>query len=434
MSEEILPPSRPIVRTHSFQAISDGCAETRATGGSPLTVTQPLQDTLLTDHERTEMRRIQPVSYARVGAAAGRARLTRGALTAAVLAMGVLASLLQAAGTAVASPGAVTIIGETYTALSHSTLTSDGRILSELYATPTFSSAGGQWHRVRPTPHSVSSHLQAETVAGDVLFGAASGSLVTLAAPGGTLAVSIPGLDAPAPELLDGRVHYRDVAVGTDLVYEVTPSAVKDSIILRTADAPGSMTFAIGDPDGLLLDVKPMPGGGLELRNDGDWRVVVPPPTVRSGAGPDVFGHASYSWTRTAAGLSITVALDPTWRASAVYPITIDPTIAFTSADGQGMSKWGIWNDTNPSTLSDGAASYLPIGGLIACCPSHSVVGTRVWYRTLLRFDVAALPPGTAVQVSKAGSSVTILRWGHQRLRVGHRRATRRARQRRMDE
>lgn len=231
-------------------------------------------------------------------------------------------------------------------------------------------------------------------------FGGTTAPEVDLAVPGGRLQIRGIGMNASSPIEADGKVVYRDSSTGTDLVYSVTASGLKEDIVLRDARAPSSFAFSIDDADGAILDVRDLPDGGIELRNDGDWRVVIPPPTVQVADGDVEYGHAAYSWRRSPEGLALSVALNPEWRQGKAYPITIDPSMYFLSAAGQSMAKTSSFVncvDCSPPNEYRPYPAGLTIGGTE--WPYGVLLGGKnAWARAMLRFDVSDLPAGTAVQ------------------------------------
>lgn len=154
-----------------------------------------------------------------------------------------------------------------------------------------------------------------------------------------------------AEAVTDGsEVTYTDAISGSDLVYEVTPSAVKESIVLDTA--PGAakaaswsfwLDIAGGGVPGLVAN------GSIEILDPaGNVVLGMPVPYVFDSAGTNGRAPAdingTYTLTQVAGRFKLTVAVDRGWLndPARVYPVNVDPTTA------------GVWYDSEQSFKSDG--------------------------------------------------------------------------------
>jgi len=84
-------------------------------------------------------------------------------------------------------------------------------------------------------------------------FGSSAGRLVRVEAPGaGTLSLALDGAHASAPRVAANTVSYPGVAAGVGLRYQVTPSALKESITLAAPSAASSYSYTIRVGGGLV--------------------------------------------------------------------------------------------------------------------------------------------------------------------------------------
>lgn len=283
------------------------------------------------------------------------------------------------------------------------TISALGVQTSELYLAPQFAQRSGIWAPIDTRLKLIGGGLaRAETVAGAITFGARGDWLLDLESDGGVLHVKTPGLRVKAPQVNGASALYEDVADDTDLRYTALTEGLKEEIILHSTSAATSVTFRIEDPDGVMQQVRETPGGGLHLGRDGERELVIPPPTIEGG---DTLQSASmpnvvrYDWSRDVQGLDLTVQIDPTWLSQqTAFPIVVDPSIYFLEAGNQVTSKTGFFN-------SGGAVSsrlYRPTGRqslnlLTNYTPSASATGNWLYERSLLRFNLNDLPPGSVV-------------------------------------
>ncbi|SDZ12133.1 PA14 domain-containing protein [Herbiconiux ginsengi] len=172
---------------------------------------------------------------------------------------------------------------------------------------------------------------------------ASDDGLVTLSRGGHTIRFTLhDSADSPIVrnavdgEAGKGHVEYDTVFPGTDLVYDVTKSSVKEN--LRLEAEPGShgrvsWSWAV-DADGLVLHKTS--DGGVEFQ-DGDGEVVflVPAPSMSDSsaeAGVRTSADAPVRTTvlRRGDAWTLTLSADRDWLndPARVYPVLVDPTIS----------------------------------------------------------------------------------------------------------
>lgn len=131
--------------------------------------------------------------------------------------------------------------------------------------------------------------------------------------------------------------EYLDVAADTDLTYEVTPSAVKETIRLRKAPAPGQASWRFrldtaGLTPGLVAD------GSVALADDsGTTRMVMPPIETWDSSETETQAPAqtggTYGLEKSGSAWILTVSVDEGWLRDPkrVYPVNVDPTFTLST-------------------------------------------------------------------------------------------------------
>jgi RHS repeat-associated protein len=301
---------------------------------------------------------------------------------------------------------------EGWTADTHWVSDGHGHVTSQLYLAPVFRQDSSGWHAVDATVHANASPTQplsAENAFRPVRFGNNAQRVLEFALDGGPVTLSAPGLQISKPQLgADGTVTYAGVAAATDLHYTVSPSGVKEEVVLGSAAAPTSFTFVIKDPTGQL-------GAPHALGTEGPFifdHPIAPQVFLEIGK---AFAYeqshvqndpssAHISMTAVKGGWQVIESVDPTWLAGRQYPIILDPSIyqpitlgnAYNSAQ---IVDWGTRNEMSP-------------GGCGTSCgagPGQSVVDVgsvnNTWQgqvhnyydRAVFRYDLSGIPNGSDV-------------------------------------
>lgn len=187
--------------------------------------------------------------------------------------------------------------------------------------------------------------------------------------------------EAPAEVVTGGessQVTYQDSVAGSDLVYEVTSGAVKESIVLDTApgvEGAASWSFWLDVAGGTPSVTE---NGSVEIVNgDGDLVMGMPLPYVfDSAAVPGVREAAdingAYTLDQVDGRWRLTVSVDRAWLndPARVYPVMVDPTLGT------------VQYDSSQSFKSDGTVA---VGELKFGSP---VDNGKMW-RGVTHFDIA---------------------------------------------
>lgn len=173
------------------------------------------------------------------------------------------------------------------------------------------------------------------TVAGTVLSGGGSGSLVRLSTAGKTLGLGWLG-GLPVPSLSGDTATYANVAAGTDLVVRATLTGFEQSLVLRQRPPSGAGEATVRLPltvSGLVPSLSP--DGVLTLTDSAGVVVLTGSPPVLYGSDRDAAGapaHQASAVTRLVRTSGGGYELDVTPPAgfladpSVQYPVTIDPS------------------------------------------------------------------------------------------------------------
>lgn len=144
------------------------------------------------------------------------------------------------------------------------------------------------------------------------------------------------GMDQAAASpvtIAQDHASYTNVQPNTDLDYQVTSSAVKETVLLKKPTGRSSWTFHL-HTTGLTPVVDK--AGEVELRDSaGVTKIVLPPIETWDSSGTaktgPVMTGGTYHVRKETGGWALTVSVDPTWLhdRKRVYPVHIDPTFSF---------------------------------------------------------------------------------------------------------
>lgn len=274
---------------------------------------------------------------------------------------------------------------------------SDGRMQAEISQEPVHYRDGKGVLRpidttVRPSRRTAGFPLANETNGFTTLFGARSNRLMRFEADGRHIELGAAGPSRAVTAQVDGStVTYAGLADGADVVYEVTPTSVKENIVLAKRPAGGfSYTFSVNA--GGLTAVPRADGSVGFVDGDGQTLFVMPPPFMfDSGDDPSSPVGKGYSDRVTQTVVQrgptsfITITADAAWLADPArnYPVTIDPTVKIQPVPSDARDVQIYSGDVNRNY--DGTYQ-LKVG----------TDATQSW-RSLLRFPLIGVPAGTVI-------------------------------------
>jgi RHS repeat-associated protein len=206
-------------------------------------------------------------------------------------------------------------------------------------------------------------------------------ALVSVEVDGARASLALEGAAGRAASVEGSRVGYAGVLPETDLGYEITAGAVKETLRL-TRPGASSWRFRLRT-NGLTPGLTP---DGAVALVDGAGRapIVLPPVETWDSSGtadrPPALTGGRYSVEKSADGWVLTVSVDETWLRDPkrVYPVSVDPTFS-------------VGDDISIAYKSDGATCTncgLKIG--------NPLDQGKVW-RSAFHFDVSPLFGQTVV-------------------------------------
>ncbi|MQL61515.1 DNRLRE domain-containing protein [Streptomyces vinaceus] len=201
---------------------------------------------------------------------------------------------------------------------------------------------------------------------GDRLAPAADDTGLTLATRGDDPALAILevdggrhevgfGLSEANPTTADVRAdaaHYVEVRPHSDIVLEAAHGAVKETIVLNSANAPREWTFPLS-LEGLTPSLD-QHGAVLFKDTSGQVQAVIPKGWMEDSAhdpktgGPALSGNVDYQLVETGGRWSLNVRLDEAWLEAPdrVYPVRVDPSVEDIDDNGDAFVQ-DTWPDSN---------------------------------------------------------------------------------------
>ena len=228
--------------------------------------------------------------------------------------------------------------------------------------------------------------------------GALAGGYLRLDVAGKPFVLSMAGAVAAAATVDGSALTYAGMRPGVDLKYELSASAVKETLLLADATVPTAYRFTLATP--LDTTAVPRADGSVELRVAGSREplIVLPAPTVAdapagaSDAAEPVREIAALAVAQVRPGLfNLDLSVDAGWLRSPQrrFPVALDPTFLI-QPDSTDATFFG----TCPTCV--GAQwPELWIG-----------TGASTAYRAAVRFDLSAVPVGARVDTAELGARV----------------------------
>ncbi|WP_198943296.1 PA14 domain-containing protein [Actinokineospora bangkokensis] len=172
-------------------------------------------------------------------------------------------------------------------------------------------------------------------------------ALVSVQAAGQTVTLGVEGAEkGRKARVTDKSVDYADVAPETDLRYEVSPGAVKETIVLKRKPAKNTWRFTLRT--GALTPR--LAGNAVELVDAAGTPALVMPPieTWDSGGGgtaPPATTGGTYGLERAKDGWVLSVTVDQAWLndPARVYPVNVDPTVSLGVVASEAYRTDGYW-------------------------------------------------------------------------------------------
>jgi RHS repeat-associated protein len=205
---------------------------------------------------------------------------------------------------------------------------------------------------------------------------------VKVAEGGKWLSFDLNGARDTAAVAQGNRATFPDALPGVDLRYSAQASSLKEEILLAGPDAPSSFSFDIAGSDGLTA--RKTEAGAIEFEDAaGETAFALPPPYMfdANRDEPRASSAVSYDLEQDGSGWTLRVRASRKWLEDdeRQWPVTIDPTVSFSSAN-------------RDCALDEGTPG------------TNSCDSTNLWagkdahdHRAILDFDVAGSIPKDAV-------------------------------------
>ncbi len=198
--------------------------------------------------------------------------------------------------------------------------------------------------------------------------------------PEGPLSFAPLGAAAVAPQVTgDGSVVvYPDAWPGVDLRYTVTPTEVKEDLVLKRRPATSTFEFATGG-----TEFDPTPEGGLAPKGRDPKKGRLAPPEVTDTKGTELTAaKPTMRAVKDATGARLQLRLDDKFLAdtpASAYPIIFDPTVQLGSGNMQNYKTY-----PNGAVASCLSACMLRVGNTVE--PWNGAL-TNVYWRSVGYFD-----------------------------------------------
>ncbi|MEJ3749690.1 DNRLRE domain-containing protein [Actinomycetes bacterium KLBMP 9797] len=281
----------------------------------------------------------------------------------------------------------------------------DGRSQTEVGSHPVhYRDANGRWQdidtRVRASdqtgwPYTVESNAYRSA------FGDRTDRLARFDLSGRSVTVGVDGAPrAIAPKVSGSSVRYPGAFPEADVVYDVTPTLLKEKIVLeRPPSGAATYTFRLA-LDGVTAAAQR--DGSIAFRGaNGDTPLFyLPKPFMydsaasrSSATGSGWSGKVTQTLSGTRGEVRLTISADAAWLRSPDrrYPVVIDPTIKVQPQVGQAQD--GMVNSYEPGTNYD-SLWRLSVG-------TNQVDTTTATFRSLVKFPLTEVPAGTKLDAAQ---------------------------------
>src|SRR6266566_3192607 len=276
----------------------------------------------------------------------------------------------------------------------------DGTYTRRVYAEPVnYRGADGTWQPIRTALRGGSDgrfHETANSLAVDVATAANAPDLVSVGfGPGrGAVSYGLRGAAAVRVNVSGSTATYGGVLPGTDLVVSAVGSGLKESLVLRTANAPASWVFPLR-----LTGLSPRAAadGAVELTSPAGAVVARVPrgymrdsSANRRSGGPAESSAVAYQLVTSGGSPALRISVDTAWLhdPARVFPVTVDPNFTAsgtTYVEYPYTGDYSSYYDMDIGTYNGGANkanSFLAFSGL-----GSALAGQRITSAYLHVFD-----------------------------------------------
>ncbi|MHB1684674.1 MAG: DNRLRE domain-containing protein, partial [Bacilli bacterium] len=165
------------------------------------------------------------------------------------------------------------------------------------------------------------------------------GAISVQANPKNTLSMSLQNAaETQAATVTGNEIRYPNVLSGVDLLYNVLPHHIKESMVLQNASSSPVFSFLLHAP-GVSFAAS---GHGGVIGKDGKGKTLftIPAPFMTDAHGARS-NAVTASLSVSAGNTVVTYTADATWLQSSAYPVVIDPSVGVTPS-GQSAQETSI--------------------------------------------------------------------------------------------
>jgi hypothetical protein len=220
-----------------------------------------------------------------------------------------------------------------------------------------------------------------------------AGEVASVQLDGGTsVGFAVTGASSASALVAGDAVNYPEARPGADLHLQATPAGTKETILLKSKDAPATWDFPL-HLSGLTATVD---GGGAVALTDSAKVVqgTIPPGFMEDSAIDPRSGQGARStavtYTVTGDPANPVLSADPAWLSdpARVFPVKIDPTVVRKNTNGTTyvQSPYNADNSGDPNlsvgTYNGGgsvSAAYLKFDSVSSDLAGDYVLGAKLW-------------------------------------------------------
>lgn len=274
----------------------------------------------------------------------------------------------------------------------------DGTRTTELSTTPVnFADAKGDWRPVDTTLTEAGGAFvnRADSVALRIADRADAAVLASLTLPSGeSFGWSLDGASTARGSAAGTRVSYENVLPETDLWLDSRAGGVKETLVLRSKDAPAEYVFPL-TLEGLTARTRD--GAVVLTDTDGRTRAVVPAGFMEDANG--AVSHAvHYDLVEQDGRQALRVDVDRDWLLAPdrAFPVRVDPSVDTTAASTSMYVRQGGASVVGSSELQVGKSptgatySFLGFPSLDEELRHHRIFGAQL---QIVNFDAASCKP-----------------------------------------
>ncbi|MFF7204809.1 polymorphic toxin-type HINT domain-containing protein [Streptomyces sp. NPDC008141] len=287
----------------------------------------------------------------------------------------------------------------------------DGTQTSELSTTPiNYQDTKGDWRPINARLANVDGGWAntADSVRLRIADRADAPELAAIEFPSGeSFAYGLSGAAEARGSLAGNRVTYDSVLPGVDLWLDSQAGGVKETLVLRGADAPRTFDFPLSLAG---LTARAVGGSVVLADSEGRTKAVVPAGFMEDAKGAVSHG-VRYGIVKAGSSQVLRVSVDDAWLTdpARAFPVSVDPSVDTTAASTSMYVRNGGASVVGSSELQVGKGpngatySFLGFPGLDEELRRHRIFGTQL---QVVNFDSASCKP-RAVSVHPVTESWT---------------------------